>query len=540
MGIASNNSIRSKLTMIIVSISLLAVCLTTAAITLIGYYNLRGDMVQELSQTAIMAGERNKSLLDYTEDPTIRRRAFVNLYNAFSTDPSITRVCLYDRNGEVFSVYSKDESMLSWMALHGDNAATNFSLEVDAMINRFSGQCPSSATEETLFSTNALHVMRHIKDDGRMLSNPFAQESRVGRSAAIYVESTLQKIDNYVRSQFVTAALVIVTLFVISLILAIKFQRGITAPILHLARTAQRVSHEKDYSARASLEDGLNSADELRTLVDSFNTMLIEIEDRDRNIRRKNVELEKAKVAAEEASVAKSQFMANISHELRTPLNAIIGFSSMMVTKVYGSIENPQYEEYANDIHESGTHLLEIINDILDLSKAEAGKLSLTLQEVHVSKAFDKCINILSERARAGSVTIEKQIPKNLPYLIADRVRFIQIMLNIISNAVKFTEPGGTVTISVKAEAASDEIAYFTFVIKDSGIGMSQEHVEKAFQSFGQVDSGLNRKYEGTGLGLPLTKKLVELHNASIDLQSEVGVGTTVTLRFISDMSLLD
>lgn len=540
MALVDSNSIRSKLTMIIVSISLLAVCLTTAAITLIGYYNLRGDMVQEVSQTAVMAGERNKSLLDYPEDPTIRRRAFVNLYNAFSTDTNITRVCLYDRNGDVFSVYTKDESMLSWMALHGDNAANNFSLEVDAMINRFASQCPASGEEDAIFTTHSLHVMRHIKDEARMLANPFAKGAQAQGNAAIYVESNLQKVDSYVRSQFFTAALVILTLFGISLLLAIKFQRGITAPILHLARIAQRVSHEKDYSARASLEGQDESADEIRALIDSFNTMLTEIEDRDRNIRRKNVELEKAKVAAEEASVAKSQFMANISHELRTPLNAIIGFSSMMVTKVYGSLNHPQYEEYANDIHESGTHLLEIINDILDLSKAEAGKLSLTLQEVHIGKAFDKCINILSERARVGGVTIEKQIPKNLPYLIADRVRFIQIMLNIISNAVKFTEPGGTVTINAQSESASAEIVYFTFVIKDSGIGMSQEHVDKAFQSFGQVDSGLNRKYEGTGLGLPLTKKLVELHNASIELKSEVGQGTTVTLRFISDMSLLD
>ena len=541
MALGTRGSIRNKLTVIIVSISLLAVCLTTVAITMIGYFNLRTNMAHEVVQAAIMAGERNRSLLDYHDDPIIRRRAFVNLYNAFSTDMTIKRVCLYDASGRVFSVYNQDEALFAWMALHGDAAVDRFALEVDSMVNRFSKLCPRNLQQDTVFTGQALHVMRFIGQESQLLDNPFASgDGKQSRRPAIYVESSLHKIDDYIRNQVITAMLVIVTVFAISLLLALRFQRGITGPILELSRTSRRVIDERDYSVRASVDERGPQADELYMLTRSFNAMLTEIEDRDRNIRRKNLELEKAKEAAEQASVAKSQFMANISHELRTPLNAIIGFSSMMVTKVYGEMNHPQYEEYARDINDSGTHLLEIINDILDLSKAEAGKLTLSLQEVHVGKAIDKCFNILSERARMGGVNLAKEVPERLPYLIADRVRFIQILLNLVSNAVKFTEPGGTVSVKATADVVTDDIAYFTIIVKDSGIGMSQGHVDKAFQSFGQVDSGLNRKYEGTGLGLPLTKKLVELHNASIELTSEVGKGTTVKVKFISDISLLE
>jgi signal transduction histidine kinase len=186
--------------------------------------------------------------------------------------------------------------------------------------------------------------------------------------------------------------------------------------------------------------------------------------------------------------------------------------------------------EYSRDINESGVHLLDIINDILDLSKAEAGKLSLTYEEVHVGKSISKCVTILSERAAKGGVEIRTQVPKIMPALVADRLRFIQVLLNIMSNAVKFTHEGGVVDVSVHLVETQGEVSHFVIVVQDSGIGMSQGDIEKAFQSFGQVDSGLNRKYEGTGLGLPLTKKLLELHQGTIQIESELGRGTRVTL----------
>jgi signal transduction histidine kinase len=245
----------------------------------------------------------------------------------------------------------------------------------------------------------------------------------------------------------------------------------------------------------------------------------------------------KAKELAESANRAKSQFLANISHELRTPLNAVIGFSDIISKQLLGPIENPKYVEYSNDINESGIHLLEIINDILDLSKAEAGKLELTLREISVPKSIEECIKVVSKRAQDNNLTIISDIPDKLPAIIADRMRFKQIVLNLLSNAVKFTGDGGIISIIARVRKVSDLIDEFTIIIKDTGIGMSQEELDIAFKSFQQIDSGLNRKYEGTGLGLPLTKKLVELHGGGIELISAPGQGTSVIVTLRSDKS---
>jgi signal transduction histidine kinase len=275
--------------------------------------------------------------------------------------------------------------------------------------------------------------------------------------------------------------------------------------------------------------------DEIQTLVKAFNSMLEEIQGRDHQLLRKNEELGKAKEFAESANRAKSHFLANISHELRTPLNAIIGFSSILINQLFGPLGHNKYTEYSKDINDAGVHLLDIINDILDLSKAEAGRLSLVFEEVFIERAINKCITIISERSAEGGVSISTDIPKNLPPVVADRLRFIQIILNILSNAVKFTHKGGSIHITVTTESRGGVITDYVVTIRDTGIGMSQENIDTAFQSFGQIDSDLNRKYEGTGLGLPLTKKLVDLHHGSIRIHSELAVGTTVVLHFLAN-----
>ena len=238
-------------------------------------------------------------------------------------------------------------------------------------------------------------------------------------------------------------------------------------------------------------------------------------------------DLAMAREQAEGANRAKSDFLAVMSHELRTPLNAIIGFSEIIKSEIMGPIGNPKYGEYASDVFDSAQHLLGLINDILDLSKIEAGKMELEEEDVDVAEVIGACLRLVTERAMKGGVELITKVPDDLPALRFDERKLKQILVNLLSNAVKFTTDGGTVTIRSWFRPEDG----FVLQVADTGIGIAPESIERALTPFGQVDSRLDRKYEGTGLGLPLTKSLVEKHGGSLDLQSEVGVGTTVTVR---------
>lgn len=490
MFLLKNVSIRQRLTYIIMSISFISVLLTSLAISVIGVYNLRGNIIEELIVSASIVADRNEAALLFDDSEQARQNLGV-----FSVKQTIVQSCLYQDNGKLLAKYvnSKYETSV---------------------------QCPQDVTQR-------VSIKEHIE-----IMRPIVKT--LGKIGYIYIESTQDEINKYIEKQTTIALVVAFTTLLISYLLAVNLQNAIARPMLSLADTARQVSIRKDYSIRAEVigdaKEEFNN--ELVVLTSSFNDMLSEIETRDSQLKEQNIDLEKAKNVAESANRSKSQFLANISHELRTPLNAIIGFSSILMNQLFGPLGDQKYLEYAKDINDSGGHLLDIINDILDLSKAEAGRLSLTFEEVHVAKTINKCLTITAERAEKGKVKVLTDMPKTLPPIVADRLRLIQIVLNILTNAIKFTPEGGTVMINVSTEEENGEISKFIIKVKDTGIGMSKEDQEKAFQSFGQVDSGLNRKYEGTGLGLPLTQKLMELHFGKISLESELGQGTTVTLSF--------
>lgn len=247
-------------------------------------------------------------------------------------------------------------------------------------------------------------------------------------------------------------------------------------------------------------------------------------------IREQEKVLMKAKEEAESANRSKSDFLANISHELRTPLNAIIGFSELIREDLAGPPDSPKYKEYIGDIHNSGMHLMELINDILDLSKAEAGAIEGAERITDSVEIVESCVKLMGPRAERAYVKLNVSYDNNLPYLWMDPKHLRQMLLNLISNAVKFTPEGGKVEIKVTSNKNG-----MLMTVSDTGIGMRPEDVPKAMAPFGQIDSSLARKYNGTGLGLPLTKRLMEYYQGDIDIDTAPGKGTKISLVFPAD-----
>ncbi len=239
-------------------------------------------------------------------------------------------------------------------------------------------------------------------------------------------------------------------------------------------------------------------------------------------------ELISAKENAEVESEEKTKFLANISHELRTPLNAIIGFSEILKDEVMGPINNPQYKDYINDIHSSGVHLLSLINDILDYSKADAGKLEVEFAEVDITKVMKNSLRLMDPRAKEAGVRLISGIPKEHIVIKTDAKRLKQVLLNLLSNAVKFTPSEGKVTLLAWRDI-NRKLAVIE--VQDTGVGIAPKDIPKVMQMFGQVENELSRKYEGTGLGLPLSKRLLQMMGGSMDIQSKLNEGTIVTIR---------
>ena len=240
-----------------------------------------------------------------------------------------------------------------------------------------------------------------------------------------------------------------------------------------------------------------------------------------------HTKLVRAMEAAEIANKSKSEFLANMSHELRTPLNAIIGFSEIMQNEMFGEIGNDQYAVYAHDIHDSGMHLLHVINDILDLSKIEAGKLSLSLTEISLPEVVQLSVRLIRKAAEDADVRVQVRLGDDLPTIRADQRMLKQMLINLLSNSVKFTPSGGKIRISV-ARAGS---GFVKISVVDSGIGIPKEQIPRVLEPFIQVDHPVELRQPGTGLGLPLTKSLAELHGGTFQLWSREGFGTRVVLR---------
>jgi signal transduction histidine kinase len=313
------------------------------------------------------------------------------------------------------------------------------------------------------------------------------------------------------RNFYIATSLMIVFL-AIGALTALYVRRGVTGPITRITETMGLVANG-DLACEIPYE---HRGDEIGLLSRALRVF------RDNAIERQSLHV--AKLGAEASNRAKSDFLANMSHELRTPLNAIIGFSEIIKGGMFGAVTE-RYRSYAGDIFNSGTHLLELINEILDLSKLDAGQLTLHEENVDVGAQVRTCMRLLQPQAEKSKIQLTASIGDATPLIRADDRRLRQILLNLLSNAVKFTPEGGKVRVTVSHTDAGLEIG-----VRDTGIGMASEEIPKALEPFGQIDSKLSRKYEGTGLGLPLVKRLVDLHGGTLVIESKVNVGTLVTI----------
>ncbi len=379
-------------------------------------------------------------------------------------------------------------------------------------------------------------------DPVEMLGGSSTPEARTHPEllGAIEIVFSLGAIEQRIRDVNATAAAITAGIVAVGIILVLVLSRIFVAPIERMAATARRIA-DGDLGSRAQV----GSRDELGDLGEAFNTMTATLADREEQLRRMNASLElkvrertselevkqqellTANVELERASRLKSEFLANMSHELRTPLNAVNGFSELLLEETYGPLV-PKQRRYVDNILASGRHLLQLINGILDLSKIEAGRMEVRVEEFSIRQAIESAVSVIQPLAQKKGLSLEVTIDPAVDRVLLDPGKTKQILYNLVSNAVKFTDTG---SIAVSAAPVPEDPSLIELCVRDTGIGIRSEDQGRIFREFEQVDGSHSRRYEGTGLGLALTRRLAELQGGSIRLESEVGKGSRFFVR---------
>jgi signal transduction histidine kinase/CheY-like chemotaxis protein len=491
-----NLSIKKKNITIILTVVIFAVVITIIVQGLQAIYTFRKSLVAKIDSAANLIGTNSVVAIEF-EDKTQGQK----ILSSLDSIPEVIEAVIYNRNRMSFVSYRKN---LPAGAAPGPRANAR------------------QLIPGIRFESDGLHLVKPIK----------YKDENYGTIYIIATTQTLSRqILNYV--WFILGLLVII--LPVAALLGRRLSKSLTGPILHLSNTAAVISAENDYSIRVQKVNN----DEIGTLYDSFNQMLQNIAQKNREIRELNESLEEkvqqrtrdlreAKERAELADQAKSTFLANMSHEIRTPMNAILGYSGLL-TKM---VANKKQKEYLEIVQTSGRNLLALIDDILDLSKIEAGKMKLVYQPMNPRALFNEIEDIFRIRTREKGIAFIIRVDPEIPdSLLLDETRLRQILFNVVGNAVKFTHEG-YVKLSIQKilSAADSKRINLVFTVEDTGIGIAGDQIEKIFQAFEQ-QKGQSPHYGGTGLGLAITRRLVEMMNGELSVTSRVNKGSTFTIR---------
>lgn len=479
-------SIKRRLILMMTCISLAAVLLTVAAITAYLIYDIRHSKLQELSVTAAMIGDRSSASLIFLDADRARRNLDI-----FRLSPSIMVSCIYDAKGVLFAGYHAE-----------DNAR-----KLD---------CPPTTLGLQMQRSGMLTALQPIRQNGDIIGS-------------VFMLSDTREIDAYVQKILWISGTVALLVFGVTFFFTLHFQRTISGPILELAAAVQSITANRNYT----LEAKQNYSGETGILARAFNDMLGEVHKRDRELVRTNESLEQrvidrtqqlefARLKAEAASEAKSDFLRNMSHEFRTPLHALISFSAYGI-KEYEQAERPQLKYYFELIQKSSERLVRLVNEVLDLARLEHGGYSFQLEEGDLSELVSRSVNMVRPLLREKNITLALDQPEHLP-VMCDEDKMTQVITNLLGNAIKFTPAGKRITLRTRSNEEQ-----VTVSVIDEGIGIPEEEMETIFESFRQ-SSRTNTGAGGTGLGLAICRGIIDAHKGKIWAENnDNGQGASVS-----------